>query len=214
MTETLNHPPPERLESFAEEVLDGDERAFVDAHLTVCERCSTEVEELRSLFAALQTLPELTPSIGFADRVMERVRVKRPFLARANAWVERLIPQTTRGWAAATTVFALPVLAASLLVLWLMSQPGVSAQGLWTITSGLAANAASAAWQWAWLRVAGSGIAATAVEMFQSIASVGRGEIGLAVVMFATLTGGSVYVLYQNLFRTTSRRSEHASYVF
>lgn len=218
MTENLEHPAAERLEAFVEETLDAGERASLDAHLAACAACRAEVSEMRSLFAALASLPEMEPSPGFANRVMARVRVRQPALSRASAWagswVERLAPKTTRGWAAASAVFSLPVLGASLLVLWLMAQPGVSAQGLWTVTSGLAASAASSAWQWSWIRIANSGLAATAVELFQLVASVGRGGIGLGVVMFATLTAGSVYVLYQNLFRTTPRRNEHASYVF
>jgi hypothetical protein len=44
--------------------------------------------------------------------------------------------------------------------------------------------------------------------------SVGSGEIGLALVMFAALTAGSIYILYQNLFRTRQqRRIVHASFV-
>ncbi len=214
MTENLTHPTPERLEALVEETLDPGDRAALEMHVATCARCSVEVDELRSLFAALGALPEMAPSARFADRVMTRVRVRRPALAWANAWIERITPQSTRGWAAATAVFALPVLGASLLVLWLMAQPGVSAQGLLTVTSNLVGSAASSAWQWTWIRLAGSGIAATAIELFQFVASVGRGEIGLAMVMFATLTIGSIYVLYQNLFRTTPRRSQHASYVF
>jgi hypothetical protein len=45
--------------------------------------------------------------------------------------------------------------------------------------------------------------------------SLGRGELGLAAVMFgATMTAASVYVLYENLFRPRTRRAEHASFVF
>ncbi len=214
MTENLNHPEPERLEAYVEESLDAGERAVLDAHVSACGRCTAEVDELRSLFAALQALPELAPSAGFANAVMTRVQVRHPVLARASAWAERLTPRTTRAWAAASAVFSLPLLGASLLVLWLMSQPGVSAQGLWTVSTGLVASAASSAWQWTWIRIAGSGLAATAVELFQLVAATGRGEISLAVVMFATLTAGSVYVLYQNLFRNRPRRDQHASFVF
>ena len=51
-------------------------------------------------------------------------------------------------------------------------------------------------------------------QVAEVLASVSHGEIGLAAVMFVTLTAGSIYVLYQNLFATKAQKVEHASYVF
>ncbi len=214
MSERLNHPAAELLEAFVEESLDGAERAVVESHLTACNECQAEVTELRSLFTALGTLPELAPTAGFADRVMRHVRVRRPVWAGASAWLDRVTPQSTRGWAAATAVFALPVIGATVLVGWLLSQPGVSAQGLWTFTATLAGETAASTWQWIWVQLSGSILAVWLTQAADILTSVSRGEVGLAVVMFATLTAGSIYVLYQNLFRTRQqRRIEHASYV-
>lgn len=217
MSETLNHLSEERLHGFVEDSLDGAERAAVDRHLTACTRCRGEVDELRSLFLAFQELPVLAPSAGFADRVMEKVRVRQPALAWVSEWagsLERLVPQSTRGWAAVTGVFALPVVAATLLVWWLMSQPHVTPQSLWLIATSVTGEVVATSWQWAWARIAESTAASFAYQLVDLVGSVGRGEIGLAVVMFATATAASIYVLYQNLFRTNARRTEHASYVF
>ncbi len=214
MSENQSHPTAERLHGFVEESLDEAARSAVRSHLTGCARCRTEVTELRSLFASLGSLTTFAPSVGFADRVMANVRVRRPALAAVNAWLQRVAPQSHRGWAAAAAVFALPVLGATVLVAWLMSQPGVSAQGLWTLGLGLAGDGLSAASQWTWARLADSVLAIWASQIAGLVGSVGRGEIGLALVLFATLTAGSIYVLYQNLFRTKAQRVEHASYVF
>lgn len=214
MSEQLSHPNAERLQAFVEESLADAQRAVVDSHLTRCSRCRTEVDELRSLFAALAELPTLAPAEGFADRVMARVRVRRPVLAAASAWLDRVTPRSTRGWAAAAAVFALPVIGATILMAWLLSQPGVSAQGLWTVGSALVADAAVGTGQWIWAQLSGSTLAVWATWAADLVASAGQGEIGLALVMFATLTASSIYVLYQNLFRTQQqRRIEHASYV-
>lgn len=218
MSDRLNHPTTERLQAFVEEALGGPEHAVVDSHLTTCARCRQEVTELQSLFVALSGLPTLEPTAGFADRVMRHVRVQQPALhpalAAAAAWIERVTPRSTRGWAAAAAMLALPVIGATVLVGWLLSQPGVDAQGLWTLSTGLAADAAAGTWQWVWTQLAGSTLAAWGVRAAELLESVGRGEIGLALVMFATLTAGSAYILYQNLFRTQQqRRIEHASYV-
>jgi anti-sigma factor RsiW len=214
VSDTRSHPSPERLHDLVEGSLDGAELRAVDSHLTGCPECREEVAELRSLFGALSGLTRFEPSVGFADRVMAGVRVRRPAFAGASAWVERVTPQTTRGWAAAAAVLALPVIGATVLVSWLMAQPGVTLQGLWTLTGRLAGEALSSGWQWAWARFAGTTLAGWLAQGLEVAGSVGRGEVGLAVVLFATLTAGSIYVLYQNLFRPEARRSEHASYVF
>lgn len=222
MSENVQHPPTERLQELVEDALDEHQRAAVASHVAACEPCRTEVEELHTLFGALSELRTFAPSARFADAVMAQVRVRRaafapslaPALAAAGAWLERIMPKTTRGWAAAAAMLALPIVGATLLVAWLMAQPGVTPQGLWTLTSEITASAASTGWQWAWTRFAGTSLAAWLAHAADLAQSVGRGEIGLAAVMFATMTMGSTYVLYQNLFRPEARRTEHATYVF
>jgi anti-sigma factor RsiW len=210
----LNHPTTERLESFVENALDEGQRRVVEAHVTSCPDCRVEVEELSSLFGALATLPRFTPSMAFADSVMARVRVRREAFAGASAWVERVTPHTTRGWATAAALLALPVIGATLLVSWVMSQPGVTPQGLWALSSELMGRAANSSWQWVWAEFAGTSLAAWLTQAAALVQTVGRGEIGLAAILFATITAGSTYVLYQNLFRSEARRTEHATYVF
>lgn len=218
MSENVEHPTTERLQELVEESLDERQRAVVESHLSVCASCSREAEELQALFGALSELSTFAPSPGFADAVMAKVRIREPVLAPlfagAGAWIERITPQTTRGWAAAAAMLALPLVGATLLVTWLMAQPGVTPQGLWTLTSEFAGSAASTGWQWAWARFAGTNLAAWLAQASELAQSVGRGEIGLAAVVFATMTIGSAYVLYQNLFRPEARRTEHATYVF
>ena len=217
MHESMTHPDTERLHGFVEDSLDDAARSTVDAHLLACSRCSEEVAELRSLFMAFESLPELAPSAGFADRVMTHVRVRRPAFAWATdlwAWLDRITPTTTRGWALAAALLALPVVGGSLLIGWLLSQPGVTPQSLWVVGSGLTSEALGSSWQAVLNQVTTSTIAVYAAQLFELLGSIGRGEIGLAVVMFATATAASIYVLYQNLFRTGTRRMNNASYVF
>lgn len=214
MSDNLNHPATERLEAYVEETLDGAEQSVVESHLTTCARCQTEVSELRSLFAALGSLPELSPSVGFADRVMKDVVVRRPVLEWVTEWVERLTPDSDRGWAIATAVVAMPVLASATLVWWILSQPGVSAQNLMMFASSMVGEAVSSGWQWVWVTFAGSNLAAWTGGLLEVAGSLGRGGLGLAAVMFATMTVASIYVLYQNLFRPQTGRAEHASYIF
>lgn len=214
MSETLNHPPPERLEAFVEESLDQAARRVVGSHLATCERCRSEVTELRSLFEALASLPDVAPAVGFADRVMRQVHVRHPWLERVNAWIERVAPKTNRGWAMATAFLAMPVLALAGVAGWLLSQPQITAERLWLVASTVATEALSTGWQWALGAFARSTLAAWLGGLMELADSLGRGGLSLAAVAFATLTAASIYVLYENLFRTKPRRSEHVSYTF
>ncbi len=214
MNDMLKHPTTERLESFVENALDEGQRRVVEAHVSSCPDCRVEVEELSSLFGALSILTQFAPSAAFSDTIMAQVRVRRQAFAGASAWVERVTPHTTRGWAAAAALLALPVVGATLLVSWLMSQPGVTPQSLWALTGDMTGRAVSSSWQWVWAEFAGTSLAAWLTQAAALAQTVGRGEIGLAAVLFATITAGSTYVLYQNLFRSEARRTEHATYVF
>lgn len=214
MSETLRHPDHERLQAFVEESLDETSAAGVDAHLAGCARCRVEVEELQSLFGMLATMAYHAPAMGFADRVMAGVRVRQPWFARIEEWLARLAPRTTGGWAVTSAMVALPVVATTSLVWWLLSRPGVTAQGLWVMATDFAGRAATGAWAWLWPRLAESTLAGWVTVASEAAASVGRGGLGLGAVMFATLTAASVWILYQNLFRTKERRTDYASFVF
>jgi anti-sigma factor RsiW len=214
LNETPNHPGSERLQDLVEDTLDQAERAVLESHLATCALCRSEVDELRTLFEMLSEMPELAPSAAFADRVMARVRVPRPAFSWSREWARRLTPQTTPAWAFATALFALPLVGISAFVWWLVSQPGVSAQGLWLVASGLVQDGVATGSQWIWGRLAGSTLAGWTSSALDLLETTGRGEIGLAFVMFATLTAASIWVLYKNLFRTEARRTDYASFVF
>lgn len=214
MSEAFNHPGHERLQALVEDDLDRGDAAVVASHLAECARCRAEVEELRSLFGMLSSLAYHAPSAGFADRVMARVTVRRPWAARIEEWLARLAPKTARGWALATAMVALPALVMASLVWWVMSRPGVTLQGLWVMTTDFGGRALTGAWAWTWARLAQSSLAGWATALVDLADAAGRGGIGLGVVMFATLTTASAWILYQNLFRTETRRTDYASFVF
>ncbi|HUG42118.1 MAG TPA: zf-HC2 domain-containing protein [Longimicrobiales bacterium] len=214
MSETLKHPDQERLQAFVEESLDGADAAVVASHLATCPRCRVEVEELQTLFGMLSSLAYHAPAAGFADRIMAGVRVRRPWFAVVEEWLERLAPKTARGWAFTSAMVALPAVATTALVWWLMTRPGVTVQGLWVISSDFASRALIGARGWAWARFADSTLAGWVTSTAELVAAAGRGGIGLGVVMFATLMAASIWILYQNLFRTEARRTDYASFVF
>lgn len=117
------------LEQLAEGMLPEYELLSAEAHLESCPCCAAELSACRSLFAALGDLPRFAPSPEFSDGVISRIRMgpaPNPVVERVRQW----LPETRRGWtilAAALITPALPVLA---LLIWLLSQPMVSAVSL------------------------------------------------------------------------------------
>jgi anti-sigma factor RsiW len=214
LSDSPQHPTPERLQALVEETLDEADRVVVQSHVASCTHCQAELQEWRSLFTALAGLPQHAPSAGFAERVMAGIAVGEPWSVRVLELLRRLVPSTTAGWAFATAFMALPVLAGTGVLVWLMSQPGVTAQGLWLIVANGLLGAAGSAGSWLWSQWLQSPLAVYAADAFQAISGRSGGTIGLAFVLLATVTAGSVWILYENLFRRHTRRSQHASYSF
>jgi hypothetical protein len=187
----------------------------LESHLLGCPRCQNEIDELRSLFTTLTSLPQFSPAPGFASRVMACVVIRRPWQARAGALVARLMPRTTPGWAFAVAMLAIPVLLASGLALWLLSKDYVTTSGLWAFATDrftLGAN-----------RVA-SGVVSSAIQtdvmawLVKSIATflaaAGLRGLGTLAALLAMLTMLSIWVLYRNLVRTPTRGSTYVTYSF
>ncbi len=88
------HLSAEVLQAFLEGALPDGEGAPVERHLGSCERCSSDLEVWRSLFADLRDLPSVRPVEGFHDRVMAGVRIHRPLplAARIRHRIAALVP--------------------------------------------------------------------------------------------------------------------------
>lgn len=219
------HPEAEALEALAEGTLGGGDRAVVESHVLGCAECQTAVEEWRSLFAALEGLPRLAPSTGFADRVMLRVRLpgqvpawRAQALAQVAAASQRVgswMPHTTRGWAMAVALLALPALLAAGLVTWLLTRSYLTADTLWTAALETVTHGAQ--------RVGESlvqGVVQTDVmtwlvaNLGEFLATAGMRGIGAAVAAVGALSMLSIYVLYRNLIRTPTRESHYVTYSF
>lgn len=212
MTDSMIHPGAERLDAYVEGTLDKGDRAVIESHLIGCDRCQAEIEETRSLFTALAALPHFDPSPGFALRVMQHVKLPDPWYVRAGQYLQVFVPRTTRGWAFATGIFSLPLVTFATLVLWLLSKPYITSENLvtfgWMRTSAAAAAAVDTLAA-AFMR---SDIAIMIARGVQAGFTGGLREAGLIALAFAVLTCLSTWVLYQNLFRSQSRRSNYASY--
>jgi anti-sigma factor RsiW len=210
----MEHPTAERLEAFAEGLLKDGERAVIGSHLLGCARCETDVEEWRSLFAVLRTLPSFAPAPGFALRVMAHVRIPQPWYARASALIDRMLPRTTGGWAVAAAILALPLLAGASFMAWLLSKSYVTVQGLWVFATDLFASEASRLGSRAVDAFVATDLAAWLAQGLDAAFGTGTREMGVVAVAGAGLTALSIWVLYRYLFRTPNRDSNYAMFSF
>jgi hypothetical protein len=226
-----NHPTADRLEAFAEGLLEPGDLAVLESHVLGCAACQSAVEEWRALFAALEGLPQFEPAADFADRVMLKVRVApqasrlnslgriqrtlQQQLGRAGAALDRIMPKTTFGWAMATAFLALPFALGAVLVAWLMSRTYITPTSLWAFVTERGMEVA---------RSFGDTAVATAMQTELAgwlidqgavfLAQAGVTGLGVVLAMAAVATMLSIWVLYRYLFRTPTRESHYASYSF
>ena len=132
MPNSYGHVPQWTLELFAEDALPPEERDEVRAHVDGCCHCATELESSRAFLASLTQLPSFEPRADFADAVMARVNLRpegSPALARMRRW----LPVTRRGWMTLFGVLLAPLAPLVAVVAWLLSNPLVTAGGLWSM---------------------------------------------------------------------------------
>jgi anti-sigma factor RsiW len=215
LKETNQHPAAERLEAYAESRLDGTTMSAVRSHLIGCPRCEAEVDDWRSMFAALATLPRFAPAAGFVHRVMAGVEVPRPWQAKASDMLVRVLPKTTRGWAATAALLALPILAGGTVMAWLLSRSYITTHGLWVFATDRFAATASKVAGGVVTSMMETDVAAwlvTSIGGFFGTAGV-RG-VGVLACAGAVLTLLSVWILYRFLFRTPHRDSTYVTFSF
>lgn len=209
------HPTDERLEAFSDGSLAPRERSSVASHVAKCLRCRAEVEDWRSLFAALAALPHFSPSPGFAARVMAHVTVPRPWYTRAADLLGAVLPRTTPGWAFAVLILAVPVVALGTFAVWLLSRSYLTVYRLWVFATDQFAHGANEVASGALTRLFQTDIMVWLVANIGSFTeSAGLRGVSAVAVGGAAVFVISIWVLYRNLFRTPNRGSTYASYTF
>ena len=220
MKDHPNHPIAERLQGFVEKTLDSADFAVVESHLVDCRQCQAEVEEWRSLFAMLATMPQLAPSPKFAEHVMAHITLPDPWYARAVAKASEQIrvftPRTSRGWAFAAASFSLPLAAFSALVFWMMSKPYLTPQGMVAFAYERVTALTSATAGTVMGNLLQSDVALFFARGLETLSHAGLGAAGALFGGITMTIALSAWFLYQNLFRTTATRKDrnYASYSF
>jgi len=63
-----------KLSEYFEDLQDPETTARISNHLSACDRCRTEADELTQTVQLVNALPEVDPPAGFATRVMARIK--------------------------------------------------------------------------------------------------------------------------------------------
>ena len=219
MTDSILHPNTERLQSFVEGILDEGDQVIIESHLLDCATCQTEVEEWRSLFSVLATLPQFSPSVHFADNVMRSVVLPDPWyvraLVKAGDRINVIAPKTTRGWAFATAFLAVPFAIFAVLATWIMSKPYMTPSNVLAFAVDRGGRLVNSVAQGMTAQLLQTDIALYVARQLETLSNAGMGTAGALLAAVAIATAGSAYILYQNLFRANAHRNQnYASYSF
>jgi hypothetical protein len=68
--------------------------AELTAHVEQCAACRARVADGRRVAQALEALPHAKPSLGFSDRLMQRVEVFQPWYVAVWDHAERFVPRS------------------------------------------------------------------------------------------------------------------------
>lgn len=214
MTDATGHLPFWTLEQLAEGDLSQAERMLAEQHLKACAHCTSELRSARALIAALQSLPSVAPSAGFADAVMARVVIAPQAAAAAAAepstqarrgW----LPASLRGWATLTAVLTVIMAPLAALGVWLNAHPLVSVSALWGVARGWVSEVA---WN-AVVEVAGafgrSGLFGWAADTLARMPGPDTAGVPLSLLLFFAAIPLSAFVIVR-LLKTPATGMTHA----
>ena len=195
-----SHLSGRRLQDLADGALSLPRAWRAKAHLAACGRCESRFAGWRRLVAALESLPSLSPTPGFAEGVMARWRrMAEETTRRARTASNRgPWPHSLRGWALAGVLVGVPAAAFSSAAAFVSTFPQLTADDLvsylwWQARDALSALASSVL---GGLMQSGAAFRAYAFADFL-IASPATAAAGGAAL--TTLTLAAVWVLRRNL---------------
>ena len=173
------------------------------AHLAGCPACQERADTEREIVTMLGALPLLSPTPGFAERVMARVRVPEPVTVSTFATLRARAFASRRSTAiAASLLLALLGSMAGSIVWTLGHQETLSALGTW-----LGAQAGQAAW------LGVRGVASNFIEQpwFAGLRSLAAspGRLGLASALAMLAYVGGVLAL-RRLLALPTQQVAHA----
>ena len=206
----IGHLSPEGIQALLEGALGGRQRRQVQAHVAACAPCKAELESWTAVFQELASLPPLSPSPAFADRVMAGVAIPEPARGQSRAWAlatelkawaRGLLPTGRKGWALAGGVVAAPAVGLAAAMVAVVAHPLLTVADLAAFLWWRTGDAATAMGGWAIQQAVEAPVPAAVYDVFGAVAgSPGLAAAGLAVIWSATVAAG--WVLYKNVLST------------
>jgi anti-sigma factor RsiW len=146
-----SHISNDRLQEHLAGSLSARQVARIYAHLRSCEACASQAKAWQSVFSRLDKLDRAELNEGFADRVMEGVRLsRRPTSGTSEqvkgwaAWWDAVfVPQISRAWGVISVAGVISALALGFIVYLIFSDPLLTPGTLatyswWQMTDALA----------------------------------------------------------------------------
>lgn len=157
-------------------------------HLRDCAECRAELTALRAFVLDIETLPEMTPRAGFADRVMYEVHVFEPWHVAIRTSVAGWVPSSPAARIAAGAAFTGAATLATGAAAWGWAHRDATVfvgglvterarEGLFASLSATAQALVGPLGQWV-----GSGLPLVAVAGATLITGAGLGFLGLRAV--------------------------------
>ncbi|MFP3948313.1 MAG: anti-sigma factor family protein [Gemmatimonadota bacterium] len=215
------HLGPGVVLGYLDGALPGRRERAVALHVESCPTCREEMARWSALIDRLESLGRVSPSPGFGDAVMARVRIRHeverraPSIGPAEALdritgvvdavagqLRRLQPRTRRGWALAGVSALAPVAALATVALALFtSHPLLTPASLaaflrWRIAGAIQGMAA----------MVGDRIVASpvALDLWRAVEGISAEPLlaGTGAVAFGLTTVAALWILYRNLTAT------------
>ena len=172
-------------------------------HLDQCQSCLDQVRADREIAELIAGLPQMSPTEGFADRVMAAVAVPDPFAIRSFQATRRRLLSTPKSFAIAASVLLVVLGAMAGSIGWTLThQETMAALGSWVL---------SQAGQTAWLGV--RGLASTFIEQpwYQSLRALVENPARLALISaLASLAYLGGVLALRRLLSVPAQRVAHA----
>jgi len=209
------------LQDYLDGQLAARNEVRIDRHLNSCAICRGELAGYRAVARTLESLPSLSPSVDFTERVMAEVRIREMAAvamapttpgAQLAGWLRSKVPSTRQGWAAAMGMSVAPLVTLMLIVRSIFAHELVTFGSLFSFLQLQTAG-------WVDAAVArGSALAAEFAPglLLESVSWVAGNPTALAGTAAMASVGLllSVWVLYRNLFISSIPDPDHARLSF
>jgi hypothetical protein len=115
------HLLPDELDLLLDEDV-GSKSSPLMEHVRECQRCAAELAAARRVIEEIEHLPHLAPSAFFAERLITRVSIFRPWYAAALDLIRRLVPRSGTGRAVVASMAALAAISLTGAAVWAVTQ--------------------------------------------------------------------------------------------